>query len=59
MPEQTSDAIEWALTQTFMDGLGRVVAVTMDTPIYLVDKVRLYFNQHGIEYGQFSYDDLR
>jgi hypothetical protein len=53
MPEQTKQAIEWALKQDF-DG----EPVTADFPMGLVAKVREYFNTNNIHYDSFSYDDL-
>jgi len=47
MPEETTNAIIWAQTQ--LDELD---------PHTLVDKVREYFNENGVEYDTFSYDDL-
>jgi len=54
MPEQTKQAVEHALSQVDIDGNP----ITKDTPHTLVDKVREYFNTHGIPYSTFSYDDL-
>jgi len=53
MPEQTPQAIEWALQQEF-DG----EPVTVDNPHGLVHWVGEYFNMHSIPYGTFSFDDL-
>ena len=53
MPEQTQDAINWALTEIFDD-----MPVTKDTPMGLVVKVREYLNSNNIPYDSFSYDDL-
>ena len=47
MPEETKQAIEWALTQ--LDEIHNSD---------LVDKVREYFNNNEIEYETFSFDDL-
>ena len=47
MPEETKQAIEWALTQ--LDEIQNSD---------LVDKVREYFNNNEIEYETFSFDDL-
>ena len=59
MPQETPQAIEWALTQTVVyEEAGFEVQVTKDTPHELVDKVREYFNNNDIEYSSFSYDDL-
>lgn len=54
MPEQTNQAIEWALTQKTETGDIITIAMCHD----LVDKVREYFNANNISYGNFSYDDL-
>ena len=54
MPEETRDAIQWALTQDTQDG-GQV---TVDMHHILVEKVREYFNSNSVEYGSFSYIDL-
>ena len=43
MPNETKDAVMWALSQGDHD---------------LVDRVREYFNDNGIEYETFSFDDL-
>lgn len=59
MPEQTQEAVEWALTQKVTNHWGMVVQVTVDTRGLLVDKVREYFNSHGIQYETFSYNDLQ
>lgn len=57
MPVETQQAIEWAKSQTVeIDGL--TVEISGDTPHLLVDKVREYFNAHGIAYSSFSYDDI-
>ena len=53
MPEQTKQAIEWALKQDF-DG----EPVTADFPMGLVAKVREFFNANNIPYDSFSYADL-
>lgn len=58
MPEETQQAIEWALKQTVTDFWGDALKVTKDNPILLVDHVRLYFNNNEIDYNNFSYDDL-
>ncbi|QJC52799.1 hypothetical protein HGI30_15305 [Paenibacillus albicereus] len=59
MPIETPQAIEWALTQQYMDyGTGETFPVTVETLQPLVDKVREYFNVHEIQYDTFSYDDL-
>lgn len=50
MPEQTLQAIEWALNQE---------GVSKDSPHELVDKTREYFNINSVTYNSFSYDDLK
>lgn len=57
MPIETSNAINWALTQT-INIEGEEYPITKDTPIFLVDKVREYFNLNSITYSTFSYNDL-
>ncbi|OPZ08383.1 MAG: hypothetical protein BWZ07_03165 [Alphaproteobacteria bacterium ADurb.BinA280] len=57
MPD-TKHAVEWALEQTVTDMYGVTYAVSRDTPMELVGKVREYFNAHGIAYGTFGYSDL-
>lgn len=60
MPQETPEAIEWALTQSvYYEYADIYVKVTSNTPQELVDKVRQYFNEHEIEYTSFSYDDLK
>lgn len=59
MPEETKNAIQWALQQTVIDPLTQEsIAVTKNTRHELVDKVREYFNDNNIEYSTFVYDDL-
>jgi hypothetical protein len=58
MPNETQNAIDWALTQEVIYPWAQV-QVTENTPSELVDKVREYFNTHAITYSTFSYDDLR
>ena len=57
MPSQTQAAVNWALEQegvVVVDELGfREIY-----PNGLVDKVREYFNHHGIECSPMCYDDL-
>lgn len=53
MPEQTLQAIEWALTQSY-DG----EIVTKTNTMGIVCLVREYFNNKSIAYDTFSYDDL-
>lgn len=57
MPNETQEAVNWALKQTVVTPIGEV-PVTKDERILLVDKVREYFNENNIEYETFSYDDL-
>jgi len=59
MPEQTQQAVNWAVTQTYYNPWSDLdVSITANTPEYLVDKVREYFNTNNIAYNTFSYDDL-
>jgi len=58
MPEETKQAIVWALQQKVVDPSGNEWPVTLETEQELVDFVRLYFNDNGISYSTFSYDDL-
>lgn len=58
MPNETLQAIEWALTQTVVYDSGEEIEVTKETKTELVDKVREYFNNNNIEYSTFSYNDL-
>lgn len=53
MPNETQQAIDWALTQEYEGE-----PVTKETPQELVDKVRKYFNDHEVEYHSFSFTDL-
>jgi len=53
MPPETSQAIEWALGQTFE---GRPVTTADHHAI--VHLVREWFNEHEVAYGTFSFDDL-
>ncbi|WNS74240.1 hypothetical protein RRV45_15120 [Bacillus sp. DTU_2020_1000418_1_SI_GHA_SEK_038] len=55
MPTQTQEAVSWALTQKNISDLGYEME---QTPSFIVEKVREYFNDHNIEYNTFSYDDL-
>ena len=54
MPNETKQAIEWALTQQTETG----ASITVELRHELVDMVREYFNVKNIEYNSFSYDDL-
>lgn len=58
MPNETQQAIQWALQQAYDDGMGNKQLITKDTQQPLVDAVRQYFNQNNIQYSTFSYDDL-
>lgn len=58
MPNETQQAVDWALTQTYTDSLGDTYPITKDTAQALVDAVRQYFNEHQINYNTFSYNDL-
>jgi hypothetical protein len=57
MPNETQQAVDWALQQTVVYPWGEV-DVTKDTASELVNKVREYFNENNIEYSTFSYLDL-
>lgn len=59
MPTQTSQAVNWAYQQTFVDWYGNYIPVTKDTAQQLVDAVRSYFNTHSISYSTFDYPDLQ
>ena len=58
MPTETLQAVEWALQQKVTDVWGCEISVTQEKTVILVDKVREYFNAHGIAYETFSYDSL-
>ena len=58
MPEETKQAVEWALQQTWVGEFGEEYTITKDHSWQLVDKVREYFNHHDVEYSTFSYADL-
>jgi len=60
MPEETLQAIEWALQQTVTveDDPNNPIAVTKETPHLLVDKVREWLNVNGVSYTAFSFNDL-
>ncbi|MBW2672572.1 MAG: hypothetical protein JRD89_04035 [Deltaproteobacteria bacterium] len=58
MPVETKDAVKWALSQTYIDEFGRKMQITKQINQELVDKVREYFNENGVEYNSFSYKDL-
>ena len=57
MPNETRDAIAWALRQSVETPAG-LVQITPDLHHELVDKVGEYFNNNNIEYNTFSYVDL-
>lgn len=56
--QQINDAIVWALQQTYELENEAQTSITKETPHFLVDKVREYYNSNSIEYSTFSYDDL-
>lgn len=61
MPNETAEAIEWAMSQYIEDD-GIKIYVIKDGKInnhLLVDFVRKYFNDNDIEYSTFSFDDLK
>lgn len=58
MPEQTQEAVNWALKQEVEGRYGQVYYAS-EVPYLLVDFTRQYFNEHNIEYDTFSYDDLK
>ena len=59
MPNEIIQAIEWALTQTWNNGVDTENhPVTKGISQPLVDAVREYFNVKNIPYDTFSYDDL-
>ena len=58
MPNETQEAVNWALQQEYELEPGYFVPVSVDMPFTVVDKVREYFNNHGIAYQTFSYADL-
>ena len=57
MPEQTQEAVQWALQQKSIV-VEQEIQVTKDTPHELVEKAREYFNANNIVYSTFSYGDL-
>lgn len=57
MPNETKQAVEWALQQEVESPFG-LIQVTKEYKQLLVDKVREYFNENSIEYSSFSYSDL-
>jgi hypothetical protein len=54
MPNETQEAVNWALTQNDSDGNK----VTKDMSHWVSHYVRQYFNDHNIVYQSFSYEDL-
>lgn len=54
MPNETSQAIDWALKQEYYNE-----PVTKYNPPAIVDLVRQYFNDNNIQYITFSFDDLK
>lgn len=61
MPEETKEAIEWALEQCVIDEEFGQYCVKNNGYIekhLLVDFVRQYFNENNIQYETFSYLDL-
>lgn len=63
MPNETKQAVEWALKQEIVIEEGYAMKVKDDNGNIniqmLVDKVSEYFNSKNIEYGTFSFDDLK
>ena len=49
MPAETQEAVNWALQQE---------NVSVDNPNSVVDTVRRYFDEHGIQCEPMSMDDL-
>lgn len=59
MPEETQNAVDWALQQKWEDYWGGTHEITKDSPHFVIaGKVREYFNEHDINYDTFSWDDL-
>lgn len=58
MPNETIEAVNWALQQTYIDQFGNQKPITKEAAQQFVDKVREYFNTNNIVYETFSYDDL-
>lgn len=58
MPNETQAAVEWALTQTYIDFGGYEHPITKEDTQPLVDKVCEYFRANKIAYETFSYSDL-
>ena len=59
MPEETSSAVDWALKQKAKHPIFGEYRITKETSHELVDKVREYFNDNNIDYGTFSFEDLK
>lgn len=63
MPEETQDAVNWALKQK-VEVFEGVWVYTKDPETgeiyspYLVDYTRQYFNEHDVDYSTFDYNDL-
>lgn len=62
MPNETQEAVKWALEQCFTEE-GHTFCVKGDNgevnKHMLVDYVRKYFNDKEIDYSTFSYSDLK
>jgi len=58
MPDETMQAIDWALQQQYEIESGIYVSVSKDLPFTVVDKVREYFNINNLKYSTFSYENL-
>lgn len=56
--EQFKSAIDWSLTQTFIDKDGSTQQITKSTISILIDSIRIYFNENNISYTTFSYNDV-
>jgi hypothetical protein len=57
MPNETQQAVNWAITQVM--SVGDAIIKTIDDPLILVIKVREYFSDNNISYSSYSYDDLK
>ena len=62
MDKNIQDAIEWSLLQEITN-IDNEVTPVVDVDgnincILLVDFVRQFYNDNGIEYDEFSYEDL-
>lgn len=58
MPNETLNAINWALGQEFDWGDGITVTVTKNAPHELVTLVSRYFYDNNIQNSGFSHADL-